>query len=183
MESTKDCPILRLQRALLCLANLNVMDFDNHILVAGDVLIAIFDIQMGRLVLQDSVKKKVGPLLVKALQSFEFCFDEQYHQFPVTTVEDACYIRSGWQFLMDEYQNYFVLADHEGIGKLLQDHCVMLGLGNLNHRISNYSRGENDPITDVSEMLNNMIVMNVDRKHPWWFSANLGYHVSLMNVQ
>jgi len=183
MESTKGCPIFRLQRALLRLANLNGLDFDNHILSAGHVLIAIFDIEMKKLVLQDSVKKKVGPLLLKALQSFEFCFDEQYHQFPVTTVEDACRIRSGWQFLMDEYQNYFVLTEHEDIGKLLRDHCVMLSLGSLNERFSTYTPRENDPIIDVSEILSKMIVMNVDGKHPWWFSANLGYTVNLMNVQ
>jgi hypothetical protein len=134
-----------------------------------NIIIAIFNIELHGIKLTNTEKERIGPILLSTLPYLETCIDEETLCFPTCSFENACHFRSGVQFLLDSYDNYFPSEDIESTGITLQkfeEHH--LDLPSFDAMLINHTAGENDPFIDVTDSKNSMDKLHTKTPHTWW---------------
>jgi len=161
--------VIELYNALVTLTNTEEEDRDKRAYQAGQVLFEIFDIETDKRTLTESEKKKIGPLLIKALPSIELCIDFEALRFFDTNFMGACYTRSGLQFLLDRYENYFPEEDLEKTGETLQTFLTYLDIEDLDGLLASYTLGEFDPCySKFQRVCEKLKEVGAEEKHSWW---------------
>ena len=164
--------ISKLSKFLLLLSNVDKKDINKKIYFAEEVLFTIFDIEINLINLLENEKKKIGPLIIKSLRCIEECIDNETLNFLTSTISSACFLRSGVQFLIDNYENYFDNEDFdlETVAKTIKQFEIDLDLQDIDHHLKSYTFHDYDyfPEEDIARVKEKLEKINV-KNHPWWY--------------
>ena len=136
--------------------------------LADLIFFAIFDLEIEEVLVTEEQKDKLGPLIHQSLPYLEACIDNEALNFPTSSFESACYLRSGLQFLLDNYSNYFPEEELERAGERISSFRESLDLDDLDRSLREYTHREFDPHYDVSETTTKLEDMGLIDQHFWW---------------
>lgn len=74
--------------------------------LAERVFFDIYDLGISGHVFSEDEKNELGPLLGIVMPNLEFCIRREYFHFPTSSYKSACYVRSGLQYLRDNYRDF-----------------------------------------------------------------------------
>jgi hypothetical protein len=172
MDLSRCCPDVGLYNALVELIIIDEYEEERRATCARNILITIFNIEMIQFTLSPPAKAKIGSLILKALPSFELCFDQECYGFPVTNFVDACCVRSGWQFLVDNCRNFFVSADYENVYQKLRNYSHVFDLESVDVKLYLYDIEIPEPSSDIAYVSSALVLNNVAKDHSWWFPSS-----------
>ena len=162
------------QNLLVTLKALQSSDNNNtHQLthIARDILYDIYDIELGQINLSESEKEEIGPLIIKALPAIELCVNYEAMCWLTTTIKNACIIRSGIQFLLDNHNNYFSQRDFEEYVQILFNLKPEIDLEDFDDLIKTYWLHEVKAYIDdkfIKETALKFKSLNTKTPHIWW---------------
>ena len=136
--------------------------------LADNVFLAIFDLEIEQIVLGEEEKVKLGPLIHQSFPHLENCIYFEYMNFPTSSFVSACYIRSGLQFLLDNYSNYFPKQELEMVRERILIFRESLDLDDLDDSLREYTHREFEPFIDVSKTTTKLEDMGLIDQHFWW---------------
>ena len=137
--------------------------------LADKVFFAIVELEMEQIMLGEEEKAELGPLIHQSLSHLENDIENKTDMFPSINFESACRIRSGLQFLLDNYSNYFPKEELERAGERISIFRENLDLDDLDGSLRKYTLPEYDSMSKVSKTLAKLEDMGLKDKHFWWW--------------
>jgi hypothetical protein len=130
--------------------------------MAEKVLIVLYRMSVSGVVIQDADKVVIGPLLELCLPALKLKAELEMDKFPYSSFVCACTLRSGLQYLLDEYGS---LPCSEGTLELpLNRMRTELDLDHYDTLLSTY-------VADIYDPVGNRYLeegSKVPESHHWW---------------
>ncbi len=169
---TRSDYISKLYKFLVLLSNCdmtNSEERERRIYLANEVLYAIFKIETNQIKLFESETKKIGPLIMKSLWDIEMCVDNEIFNFVESSIYSTCVLRSGVQFIIDNYTNYFDNEefDLETIAKTIKEFERNLCMRYLDEKLKSYTNSDYDDPDMYAEIKEKFEQID-SKNHPWW---------------
>jgi len=135
---------------------------------AKNALLTIFGTEINHTKTTEEDKQTIGPQLITALPTIHTCIAEEINKMTTTSYEEACYLRSGIQLLMDNYKNYFTESAQEQAMHAINELRQSKDITNLDNALRNYPKPIGNPHIDITRTINKLESLPTPAKHIWW---------------
>jgi hypothetical protein len=132
------------------------------------ILTLIFKIELNQIIPTYHQKSRIGPLIRSALDSIGMVMDTTIMDFPNKTYEKSCILRSGLQFLFDNYYHYFISPEQEHARNRLASFQEDRQLFRFDMAVDTYQAKYPQTRIDVSTITTRLQHIITATKHHWW---------------